>query len=96
MVDAVIQHEDQPQHGVFFIEQDGQRIAEMTYRRVSAALVVIDHTEVSPVLRGKGIARKLVDAAVQWARASQTKLTSTCSYASAIFARDASIRDVLG
>lgn len=95
-MDSVIQHDDQPQHGVFFIEQDGQRIAEMTYRRLSASLVVIDHTEVSPVLRGQGIARKLVDAAVQWARASQTKLKSTCSYASAIFARDASIRDVLG
>ena len=55
----------------------------------------IDHTEVAPSLGGKGVARKLLDATVTWARQTHTKLRATCPYASAQFARDPSIRDVL-
>lgn len=89
-----VQHEEQGQRGEFFIQQDGRRIAEMTYRR-HASIATIDHTEVDMALRGGGVARKLVDSAVAWARSSGVKLRSTCSYASAVLARDASLRDVL-
>jgi predicted GNAT family acetyltransferase len=39
--------------------------------------------------------RKLLDAAVQWARQTQTKFMVTCAFANAQFAKDPSIRDVL-
>jgi len=68
----------------------------MTYSRANAALVIIDHTEVDDSLRGQGVARRLLDAAVGWARQTQTKVMATCPYALAQFARDPSIRDVLG
>lgn len=77
------------------MEQDGKRVAELTYRRSNDSLVVIDHTEVDVSLRGQGIARSLLDAAVKWARASDTKVIPVCSYAVALFDRDPSIRDVL-
>jgi uncharacterized protein len=94
-VERRVEHEEQGHRGTFFIMQEGRRIAEMTYSRVSALMVVIDHTEVVPALRGQKVARNLLDAAVEWARESHTRLGSTCSYASAQFARDASIADVL-
>ena len=95
-MDGNVQHEEHGQHGTFFILQDGQRIGEMTYRRAGSALAIIDHTEVLPRLRGKGVARKLFDAAVKWARENHIRLGATCSYAILQFARDPSLADVRG
>jgi predicted GNAT family acetyltransferase len=89
-----VRHEEHQGRGAFFIELDGQRVALQTYRRVDENRVVINHTEVDPGLRGVGVARKLLDAAVAWARATGTRLAATCSYAKAQFEKDASIRDV--
>lgn len=93
-MDHAITHEEHGNRGWFFIERDGQRIAEMTYLRVDASRVIIDHTEVDPSLRGKGIARQLLDAAVAWARSTGTKITPRCSYVVAQAARDKSLQDV--
>ena len=90
-----IAHEESGHRGAFFIEEHGKRVAEMTYSRANAALVIIDHTEVSPSLAGQGVGRSLLDATVAWARATQTKIVATCPYANAQFAKDPSIRDVL-
>jgi predicted GNAT family acetyltransferase len=94
-MDDVITHQQQDGHGGFFIERNGRRIGELTYRRSAAAQVIIDHTEVDPGLRGQGIARRLLDAAVAWARQTGTKITPRCSWAVVQFKRDKSIGDVL-
>lgn len=91
-----IAHEETDHRGAFFILQDGKRVAEMTYSRVNAALIIIDHTEVDPSLGGQGVGRRLLDAAVAWARETQTKILTTCPFAGAQFAKDPSIRDVHG
>jgi predicted GNAT family acetyltransferase len=57
--------------------------------------VIIDHTEVHAKLQGLGVARRLLDAAVGWARTTGTRVTATCPYAKAQFEKDPSIRDVL-
>jgi predicted GNAT family acetyltransferase len=92
----VVEHEDRDQNGAFFIMEDGERIAEMTYSRASPTLAIIDHTYVEPRLRGQNVARSLLDAAVKWARESHVRLGATCSYVVVQFARDASIQDVRG
>lgn len=90
-----ISHEDDAERGAFFIAREGMRLAEMTYTRSGPSAIIIDHTEVHERLRGLGVARKLLDAAVAWARATDTRVAATCPYASAEFAKDESIRDVL-
>jgi predicted GNAT family acetyltransferase len=89
-----IQHVEEDGRGAFVVEREGIRLAEMTYARVSPQLVIIDHTLVDERLRGLGVARRLLDTAVAWARSSHTKLAATCPYAKAQFEKDASIRDV--
>lgn len=91
-----IEHDDGPSGGLFYIERDGVRIAEMTYQRLGESRVLIDHTEVDPSLRGKGVARQLLDAAAAWARASGTRVSASCSYVVVQFARDSSLRDIQG
>ena len=67
----------------------------MTFTRVNPKLVIIDHTEVSDSLKGQGAGRQLLDAAVAWARANDTKFIAVCPFAKAQFEKDPSIRDVL-
>src|SRR5262245_58115711 len=90
----VVQHREQGGRGEFFIERDGERVAEMTYRRLSETTILVDHTEVDVSLRGGGVARKLLDAMVAWARQSGIKIDATCSYVVVQFARDKSLADV--
>jgi hypothetical protein len=90
-----VRHEEIDGRGAFFIEREGQRLAWQTYSRVDEHLVIVDHTEVHPKLEGLGVARRLLDATVAWARATGTKLSVTCPYATRQFEKDPSIRDVL-
>ena len=90
-----IQHEEADGRGAFFIAREGVRLAEMTYTRSAEDLVIIDHTETHEQLRGLGVARKLLDNAVAWARATKTRVIATCPYARGQFDKDPSVRDVL-
>lgn len=90
-----IDHEESGGRGAFFFDREGVRLAEMTYSRVDPQHVIIDHTEVNDQLRGLGVARRLLDTAVAWARSTGTRITATCPYAKSQFDKDPSIRDVL-
>jgi hypothetical protein len=90
-----ITHAETNGRGEFALERDGRRLAEMTYQRLGESRIVVDHTHVDPALRGHGVARQLLDAAVAWARQTNTRISATCSYVVVQFARDASLRDVM-
>jgi predicted GNAT family acetyltransferase len=90
-----IRHGEDEGRGAFYVERGGTRIAEMTYSRTTPTLIIIDHTDVSPTLKGQGVGRKLLDALVAWARQTSTKVAVTCPFALAQFQKDPSIRDVL-
>lgn len=90
-----IEHQESGARGAFYVQQASQRLAEMTYSRANDALIVIDHTEVDASLGGQGVGRQLLNALVQWARATGTKVVALCPFAKAQFDKDASIRDVL-
>jgi uncharacterized protein len=94
-MEDIVSHEERGDRGSFSIHRDGARIGLMTYQRGDATNIIIDHTEVDPALRGGGIARRLLDAAVAWARQTHTRITPHCSYVVVQFTRDKSIGDVL-
>lgn len=90
-----IDHQEKESGGAFYIKLEDRRMAEMTYSRTNASMIIIDHTEVDPSLAGKGVGRQLLDTLVQWARATGTKVVPLCPFAKAQFDKDPSIRDVL-
>ena len=92
--ELLIQHEDTLVGGAFFVARDGTRLGELAYLRKTPDLVEIEHTEVEPALRGEGVARKLLDAAVAWARETGTHMQASCPYARGQFQHDASLKDV--
>ena len=91
----MIKHEETGNRGAFYFEREGERLAAMTYSRTTPTLVIIDHTEVSDVLKGQGMGRQLLDALVAWARETNTRLMATCPYALAQFKKDATLHDVV-
>ena len=89
-----IEHERTDHRGAFVMQRDGKRLAEMTYT-VAGSRVIIDHTTVDDALRGTGAGRKLVEAAVQWARAENVKLMPLCPFAKSVFDKTPAYADVL-
>ena len=91
----IVQQRDNEHKGEFFVEQEGERLAEMTYSWSGTDKFIIDHTDVSDTLRGQGVGRYLLDAAVQFARDRQVKIIPLCPFAKSVFQKDANIQDVL-
>lgn len=67
--------------GEFYIEEDGELLAEMIYKISDDNVLTIEHTTVDKKLQGQGIGRKLVDEAIAYADSKNYKLNATCSYA---------------
>jgi uncharacterized protein len=90
-----VQVEEKDHRGAFFMEREGQRLAALMFSAgPDRKLVILDHTEVSDSLRGQGVARKLVEAAVAWARQTNIKLVPLCPFARAVFDREPQFGDV--
>lgn len=90
-----IQREERGKRGAFYIEKDGEWIAELTYVRDGARKIVIDHTEVDESLRGKGIGKKLVEAAVKFVNENNLLIKPTCPFAKKVLESSEKYEDVL-
>jgi hypothetical protein len=80
-----------PERGRFIM---GEEMGELIYALSPGRLTIL-HTEVEPALRGAGQAARLVEAAVQWARAEKLKVDARCGYAHAVLVRTPAHADVL-
>ncbi|HLP56166.1 MAG TPA: GNAT family N-acetyltransferase [Fluviicola sp.] len=90
-----ILHTEQPPKGRFYIEQEGRRVAMMTYVWSGNDRIIIDHTEVDPVLRGKNAGKQLVAKAVEFARERGIKIVPLCPFAKSVFDKVPEYQDVL-
>ena len=90
-----IQHKDGNSKGSFFIEEDGEVKAEITYSKAGDTKIIIDHTEVSDELRGENIGKRLVEYTVNYARKNGLKVIPLCPFAKSVIERDDSLQDVL-
>lgn len=73
-------------HGAFLIEEEKERIAEMVIA-VDDKNVTVYHTEVSPKAEGKGLAKKLLESMVSYAREKKLSVIPLCPFVHAQFKR---------
>jgi uncharacterized protein len=90
-----IKFEQKATKGSFFIEENGQRLGEMTFSRAGDDVLIIDHTEVSEALKGKGAGKQMVAAAVDYARKNKIKILPLCPFAKSVFDKVKEYQDVL-
>ncbi len=77
---------DKNNRGSFFIEKDDKQIAELDFD-LKDNLLNAFHTGVLKELEGQGIAAKLFDKLVEYARKNEYKIIPSCSYISIKFRR---------
>ena len=87
--------EETDSKGRYFIRTPAGEVAEMTFSKVGAHQIIIDHTEVPDVFRGQGAGLRLVTRAVEDARAAGKKIIPLCPFANAQFRRHLEWADVL-
>lgn len=73
------QCEFNPQAKKIFITENGKE-AFVQYVDVDANTINYTHTYVPPELRGRGLAARLVEAALMQARSEGKKVIASCSY----------------
>lgn len=92
----LIQQKQDGSKGSFYVEGNGNILAEMTYSMTGTTLMIIDHTEVSDELRGKNAGYQLVRAAVEYTRANHISILPLCPFAKSVFdKKGAEFADVL-
>ena len=83
---------DNYQPGSFFIEESGNQIAELDFA-INGDVINAYHTGVRKEYEGQGIAGKLFDKLVSYAREHGYKIIPTCSYILAKFRRHPELFD---
>ena len=89
-----IQRDEHGRKGAFYIDEEGEWIAELTYF-TNNGVMTIDHTEIDEKLRGEGIGQDMVKAAVEYARENDLKINAVCPYAKKVIERTPEFQDIL-
>lgn len=91
----LIEQFDRESKGFFKATENDQTAGRMTYSWAGTDKFIIDHTEVEAQFNGQGVGRKLVMAAVEFAREKGVKIIPLCPYAKSVFDKTPEIADVL-
>ncbi len=89
--DDPVRHEPALQR---FALGEGAALAVCDYRR-SGDVLVLHHTAVPPVWQGHGVAARLVQAALAWARGQGLRVRPVCSYVAAYMRRHPETLDLV-
>ncbi len=80
----------------FFVGEDpAQALAEITFAREAGGRIVIDHTRVSELMKGRGLGASLVREVVALAREEGSMIRPVCPFARKVLLEDPSFADVL-
>ena len=76
-----LQHHDNGELGEFFLlDEQGKKIAKLTYFYETPDTINANHTFVDDSLRGQGVADNLYQALIHFIQAKKLTLHPTCSY----------------
>jgi predicted GNAT family acetyltransferase len=75
-------------------ELDAEGGTALAYYRLDGGTITFTHTETPPELQGRGIASRLVDAALASAQARGLRIVPLCSFVAARMTRDTGENEV--
>jgi len=80
-----IKHKENQTNGMFYLEGENGLLSELTYIKKDNNILVIDHTETKKGEEGKGLASKLLEHTVNYARENNFKIDPLCPFAEVKF-----------
>ena len=83
------------ENAIYYMDENREKNAEVTFPKLDEHTVEINHTFVSPSLRGTGMAGKLMQAAAEEISRQGKKAVLTCSYAKGWFARPKEFQHII-
>ncbi|WP_285765573.1 GNAT family N-acetyltransferase [Peribacillus sp. SI8-4] len=78
----------------FFVEDNGEKLAEITFFKSGVHEITVDHTVVSDRLRGQKVGKALLEKVVALAREENRKIVPICSFVLQQFEKHAEYGDV--
>ncbi|MFF2286035.1 GNAT family N-acetyltransferase [Peribacillus butanolivorans] len=81
--------------GSFFVEESGEKLAEITFYKSGDNEITVDHTVVSDKLRGQKVGNSLVEKVIEFAREEKLKVVPVCTFVQKLFEKNADYEDVL-
>ncbi len=88
-------HNEGGAKGLFELFKDGECIANMTYSRIDANNIIVNHTAVHPSQKGKGTGKRIVSEMVAWCRANDQKVLVLCPFTKGVIERIPEYQDIL-
>ena len=73
-------------HGAFFVKEGEEQLGEMVLS-ISDKNLTVYHTEVSPKAEGKGLAKKMLESMVDYARKNNLQVIPLCPFVRVQFER---------
>lgn len=83
------------ENAIYYMDENREKNAEVTFPKLDEHTVEINHTFVSPSLRGTGMAGKLMQAVAEEISRQGKKAVLTCSYAKGWFARHKEFQHII-
>jgi predicted GNAT family acetyltransferase len=91
-----IQHKQSGNKGSFFINEEEEMVAELTYSMIPDSQMMIEHTQVDEQLRGGDLGYELVHTAIDYARSHKYTVIAVCRFAQAVLEKKPEFKDVMG
>jgi len=91
----IIQHKESRSKGAFFIIEEDEIAAELTYSVIHENQMMIEHTRVDEELQGGNIGYELVHKAIDYARMHRYSIIPLCPFAKAVMEKKPEFKDVL-
>jgi len=90
-----IEQNDEGKKGAFQALDGKKQAGKMTYTWAGQSKFIIDHTEVDPEYKGKGVGKKMVKAAVDFAKENKLKVIPLCPFAKSVIEKTPEFQEVL-
>lgn len=90
-----IQQNNIDSKGYFSATEGEFEAGRMTYSWAGTDKIIIDHAEVNPDFKGKGVGNQMLMAVVDFARDIGIRIVPLCPFAKSVFDKNSDIKDVL-
>ncbi|MVN91214.1 GNAT family N-acetyltransferase [Mucilaginibacter aquatilis] len=90
-----IKHHTTGDDGIFYIDEQGERLGDMRYMLVNNTEMDIYHTEVDAAYEGKSLGKQLIEAGINYARQKHFKIIPSCTFAKSVLTGNDQFKDVL-